>query len=722
MKIGVLGSVVGAVMVCVALAVAGPAGAALTVSGTAEGGGCSLRATIEDVNNGTAGGCGTLEGNKTTIDVPAGHYTLTGGELKVKAAANVVLVGSDPTNPAATVIDGHKTSRVLEVASGAGATLDGIEVTGGATLQGTDSGVPDGGGLPGEDGGGILNKGAVTLEHVLLTGNTTGRGGNGGGGTLSNTAARNGGFANQGGNGGGIDNQSGASLSIVASTISGNTTGEGGIGGNGAHGQSEIPNIPAGGDGGIGGMGGNGGGIYNAGALTITDSTISGNATGRGGIGGAGGEGADSTAHTGAGLGGWGARGGNSGLQYPEGSDTPAYAEFGGEKGGANPGPETGGKAGAGGGAGLGGGLLVNGNGPSSLTNVTVSGNFTGDGGNGGNGAQSNSRGGGNGGFGGYGGGIWAYGAGRPNLQLTFVTVAGNHVGGEGHGGADNEHIGFHGGPGMGTGIATGPAFNNGASVTLVDSIVAANGVAGEANCNEIAPGAIFDGGHNVTSDASCKGTVGNPLLGALADNGGLTETMLPGTGSAAIGIVPSSSCSPYVDQRGDSRPGSGKSACDAGAVETAAGEPGVGTGGGEPGGGSGTTPGIGSSTGTGSSGGASPTGGSGSKSPPAPAAGKAKVGAVKVKGTSVSVQVSCVGPKNATCAVKVALSTKGTKTMTIGATSVRVPGGATKTVTVSLDAAGRSDLAKAGTLKATLTVTEKGSTKPLSVRTVTFR
>ena len=55
---------------CVALAAAGPAGAALTVSGTGDSGGCSLRATIEDVNNGTAGGCGTLEGNDTTIDVP----------------------------------------------------------------------------------------------------------------------------------------------------------------------------------------------------------------------------------------------------------------------------------------------------------------------------------------------------------------------------------------------------------------------------------------------------------------------------------------------------------------------------------------------------------------------------------------------------------------------------------------------------------------------------
>ncbi|HEY0279574.1 MAG TPA: hypothetical protein VGC32_15015, partial [Solirubrobacterales bacterium] len=233
MKSGVLGSVVGAVTVCVALVAAGPAGAALTVSGTGDSGGCSLRATIEDVNNGTAGGCGTLEGNDTTIDVPAGHYVLASGELKVKAPANVTLVGADPANPGATTIDGGETNRVLEVAAGAGAILDGIEVTGGATLHGTDSSVPDGSGGFGEDGGGILNKGAVTLEHVLVTGDTTGRGGNGGGGTLSNGTARNGGGGGKGGNGAGIDNEAGASLSVIASTIAGNRTGDGGAGGNG---------------------------------------------------------------------------------------------------------------------------------------------------------------------------------------------------------------------------------------------------------------------------------------------------------------------------------------------------------------------------------------------------------------------------------------------------------------------------------------------------------
>ena len=77
-------------------------------------------------------------------------------------------------------------------------------------------------------------------------------------------------------------------------------------------------------------MGGNGGGIFSEGTLTISGSTISGNATGRGGTGGFGGAGSGPSAEFGPGKGGWGARGGNSGLQYGEGSDTPTYAEFGG--------------------------------------------------------------------------------------------------------------------------------------------------------------------------------------------------------------------------------------------------------------------------------------------------------------------------------------------------------------------------------------------------------
>ncbi|NES23912.1 MAG: hypothetical protein F6K41_34605, partial [Symploca sp. SIO3E6] len=91
---------------------------------------------------------------------------------------------------------------------------------------------------------------------------------------------RGSGDGGDGGNGGGIFANTGA-LTLTNSTVSGNTAtgGDGGNGGNGVYG------------GGDGGNGGNGGGIFaNTGALTLTNSTVSGN-TATGGIGGIGGNG-----------------------------------------------------------------------------------------------------------------------------------------------------------------------------------------------------------------------------------------------------------------------------------------------------------------------------------------------------------------------------------------------------------------------------------------------
>ncbi len=63
--------------------------------------------------------------------------------------------------------------------------------------------------------------------------------------------------------------------------------------------------------------------------------------------------------------------------------------------------------------------------------------------------------------------------------------------------------------------------------------------------------------------EAACAGaTVANPELGAPADNGGPTPTMLPGDPAAIAGV--GVSC-PITDQRGQSRPADG---CAAGAVE----------------------------------------------------------------------------------------------------------------------------------------------------------
>ncbi|MBN8727537.1 MAG: hypothetical protein J0H15_07510 [Xanthomonadales bacterium] len=65
---------------------------------------------------------------------------------------------------------------------------------------------------------------------------------------------------------------------------------------------------------------------------------------------------------------------------------------------------------------------------------------------------------------------------------------------------------------------------------------------------------------------AQCSGLItANPALGALADNGGFSRTLLPNTGSPAINAAASTYC-PLADQRGVPRAQGTK--CDIGAVE----------------------------------------------------------------------------------------------------------------------------------------------------------
>jgi len=75
----------------------------------------------------------------------------------------------------------------------------------------------------------------------------------------------------------------------------------------------------------------------------------------------------------------------------------------------------------------------------------------------------------------------------------------------------------------------------------------------------------LGDGGGNLqfTGDAPCTAsiTVADPLLGALGDNGGPTQTLVPAAGSPAQGA--GSDC-PATDQRGQPR----GATCTSGAVE----------------------------------------------------------------------------------------------------------------------------------------------------------
>lgn len=653
----------------------------MTVGSTGDSGGCSLRSVIEAVEAGTSNGCGTVESPTTTIHLPANMITL--GPQLVVNHGNMAIVG-DESNPTGTVIQGGS-DRVMEVKASAAVELAGVEITKGHT--------PDGGLAPSlytenvvGNGGGILNKGSLTLKHVVVTENHTGKGDLGMNGPLEGS----GGSGGRGGSGGGIFNEPGASLTIMQSTISKNFTGDGGRGGEGGEGINAIGHFPNGGDGGTGGGSGDGGGIYNAGALTIDRSTINGNFTGRGGEGGTGAIGTGEVEEFSPGRGGDGGDGGNNGKQYRK--DQDSFWDYlkggggiynagtltmtnstisgnatgaGGTGGGSGPGGgpskygyfADSGRAGTGGGGGRGGGLLTGGgyggHSPAYLTNVTIFGNLTGDGGTGGagGGGADSTLGGGVGGWGGDGGGIWAEGATNGSeVVLTHVTIAGNGLGAGGATG--NSAVPERGGccaeRGLGAGIDTGGRYDSGSAIYIKDSIVANNGsnVEGDANCHQYYPNYvdIFDQGGNVTwNDTTCPGKVANPLLGPLANNGGLTETLLPAAGSSAIGAVPAASCIVHEDQRGQPRPGAGKTNCDAGAVETQSGEPSSGGGGEEeageqPGGGQ---PGGGGSTGGGSS---SASTGVGSSAPnPQPKPLKCKKG---FKKQTVKGKAKCVKKK----------------------------------------------------------------------------
>ncbi len=143
------------------------------------------------------------------------------------------------------------------------------------------------------------------------------------------------------------------------------------------------------------------------------------------------------------------------------------------------------------------------------------------------------------------GGAIYQFSEGSsPELYLTNVTLAGNN----------HETAG-----GDGIYLSDGPAF-------IGNSIIAGNGTE---NCGWSA-GLILTNGNNLEDTNTCMFGGGDlvdsdPLLGALADNGGSTQTMALLPGSPAINAAANTSCRDY-DQRGELRPYEGQ--CDIGAYE----------------------------------------------------------------------------------------------------------------------------------------------------------
>jgi large repetitive protein len=112
----------------------------------------------------------------------------------------------------------------------------------------------------------------------------------------------------------------------------------------------------------------------------------------------------------------------------------------------------------------------------------------------------------------------------------------------------------------------------DGTHVTMTNTILAGNVVTAaytDPSPDNCGPLAIIDQGGNLSDDGTCgsvtRTTTAALNLGPLADNGGPTQTVALGAGSAAIDA---GSCLQPTDQRGQPRPGTGGTGCDAGAYE----------------------------------------------------------------------------------------------------------------------------------------------------------
>lgn len=204
----------------------------------------------------------------------------------------------------------------------------------------------------------------------------------------------------------------------------------------------------------------------------------------------------------------------------------------------------------------LGGGLDINLNGPTVLDGVTLTGN------------QSVG-----------GAGLFASSG---ALTMTNSTISGN-IASNDYGGIyvsgpntnlylQNSTIAYNTRTNTSGSGTNGVMIGNNATVSMVNTILAFNQ---ERNCSSFSPPTSL--GHNLSSDSNCGLTQTgdqpgvDPLLGALADNGGLVKTHALLPGSPAIDTGDNSQC-PALDARGIPRPfdgdGDATAVCDIGAVE----------------------------------------------------------------------------------------------------------------------------------------------------------
>jgi hypothetical protein len=434
-------------------------------------------------------------------------------------------------------LSGGGTNRLFTINPGVTLSLRGLNLTQGnhQGANGRDGGALEAGesGKPGF-GAAIFNDGGTLIAIQVTFSSNQVAGGNGGQGAVGGffgTTGRNGGRGGAA-TGGAILNRSGALL-LTNCTFTSNQA-MGGDGGNGGDGASGALN-GNGGDGGDGGRG-QGGAIHSEGSsqVVLVDCTFSGNLADGGSPGEPGWAGSTlnfdgSPGAAGIGEGGavFGSVGSIVGLRSTfKGNRVQGADGFDGLKGlvsGA-------GMDGSRGGAARGGAVAVN-SGHAAFTNASFFANRA-TGGAGGDGGEGGGTGfGGDGGDGGRGGsarGGSAYHASVSTATFVHCTFsAGELIGGTGgSGGAAGASTANRGGRGS-TGLAEGANIAaDSPAVELFLTLLAY----GNGGPNTYGP--IHDGGFNLSSDdtpafdhdSSLNQT--DPLLGNLANNGGLTQTL----------------------------------------------------------------------------------------------------------------------------------------------------------------------------------------------------
>jgi len=123
---------------------------------------------------------------------------------------------------------------------------------------------------------------------------------------------------------------------------------------------------------------------------------------------------------------------------------------------------------------------------------------------------------------------------------------------------------------------------NSASALTLFGSIIAGGSASTQDNIGgDLQSVTLTDNGYNIinTSNSSMNGTAGtditgtavDPLLSALASNGGPTKTMADGASSPGKDLIPLATCSSngvVTDQRGNPRGDASDNQCDVGAYE----------------------------------------------------------------------------------------------------------------------------------------------------------